>query len=330
MKLKSTLILALMLLAFCWRTDAQFTAYDLGPGMAYGINDSGVVVGQSGSGYAFSYSGGVMSDLGSGWTAFGINDSGTIVGGTADIQIGYAVIYSGGVLTDIGNLGSYGAFGSCAYGINNSGTVVGGNSGGGGFSYSAGMINYIGGPSASAINNSGTIVGGGMWGGGFIYSGGVMTTPNIGTIYSINDSGTVVGGYSGINGQYAFSYSLGVTSVLPLGSWGPAAATAINNAGTIAGYYTTFNDGQHAFSYSDGQMTDFEPYLASIGLTGNSQANAIDGNGDIVGYGTTASGEQDAFLFVVPEPSSVTLLALGVLGIVWRTKITAGSPTSRR
>ncbi len=316
--------ISVCVLASTFSLYAQYTAYDLGSGIAYGINNSGTVVGQSGSGYAFSYNGGVMTALFPGG-AYGINDSGTIVGGTADIQTGHAIIYNGGVLTDIGNLGTYGAFSSCAYGIDNSGTVVGGNSAGTGFSYSGGVMTYFGSIYASAINNSGTIVGGGMWGGGFIYSGGVETYPNIGTIYGINDSGTVVGG----NGQYAFSYSGGVISELNLGSWGPAATKGINNSGTMVGYYTTFSGVKHAFSYNDGQMTDLEPYLASIGLTGSSEANAINDNGDIVGIGFTASGQRDAFLLeAVPEPSTSALVALGVVGFAWRTLRSRRPPQS--
>ena len=49
------------------RTQAQYTAYDLGFGQALAINSYGTVVGFSGSiesHHAFSYSGGAMTDLG--------------------------------------------------------------------------------------------------------------------------------------------------------------------------------------------------------------------------------------------------------------------------
>jgi probable HAF family extracellular repeat protein len=65
------------------------TMTDLGPGAAYGINDSGQIVGGESNGDAFLYSNGSMIDLnsllpaGSGWQledATAINDSGQIVG----------------------------------------------------------------------------------------------------------------------------------------------------------------------------------------------------------------------------------------------------------
>src|SRR5690349_11177018 len=116
---------------------AQYTAYDLGTlggtaSFAYGINSSGTIVGQSATSnnaayHAFSYSGGVMRDLGTlpGGTvsvAYAINSSGTIAGasytnGSSNPIYLNAFSYSGGVMTDLGTLGgNY----SRAYGINNS------------------------------------------------------------------------------------------------------------------------------------------------------------------------------------------------------------------
>ena len=147
------------------------------------------------------------------------------------------------------------------------------------------------------------------------YSGGVINNFGAGSAYGINDSGTIVGSASLGDSMQAFSYSGGVMTYL--GSPGMSgAARGINSSGTIVG-----NDAaNHAFIYSSGVMTDLSPYLASIGLTGISEANAINDNGDIVGLAFNASGERDAFLIeVTPEPSTVALLALGVVGLAWST-----------
>src|SRR5438105_427982 len=80
---------------------------------AWGINDSGTIVGNSvnvsGADHAFSYSGGGMTDLGnlpggglSG--AFAINASGVIVGNSTSSGSQDAFRYSGGTMIDLGTL----------------------------------------------------------------------------------------------------------------------------------------------------------------------------------------------------------------------------------
>jgi probable HAF family extracellular repeat protein len=74
--------------------------------VARGINNSGQIVGNSwttnGSSHAFLYSGGVMADLGISGGAFGINNSGQVVGW---LNAGHAFLYSGGLMADLGTLG---------------------------------------------------------------------------------------------------------------------------------------------------------------------------------------------------------------------------------
>ena len=314
---------------------AQYTAYDLGPGHAFGINDAGTVVGDSDTtGHAFSYSGGVMTDLGTlAYYSFasGINSAGTIVGWSQNYGNGtcFASSYSNGHITLIGNLGGEG---SGALAINSAGTIVGWSYPSDSytyhaFSYSGGVMADLGSLSggqskASGINTSGTIVGESYTSGqtmhAFSYSNGHMT--DLGTLggtgeswaFGINSAGTIAGYSSTTAGAvHAFSYSNG--HMTDLGTLGGTHSEAygINDAGAIVGDSTT-SAAQHAFSYSGGIMTDLEPFLASIGMTGTSTAEAIDANGDIVGYGTMANGSTHAFLLVeVPEPSSI---ALGLCG----------------
>jgi probable HAF family extracellular repeat protein len=173
-----------------------------GSGSAYGINDFGTIVGTTSSGHAFSYSAGVMTDLGGGGVAYSINNSGIVVG-----QSGFSAFsYSGGVTTYFG-------YHAAALGINDSGTIVGYNGVSPqdsvqAFSYSSGVMTYLGtaglgGPAARGINNAGTIVGNNNESHAVSYSDGVMTdlSPYLASIgltgYSeanaINDNGDIVG-----------------------------------------------------------------------------------------------------------------------------------------
>ncbi len=320
---------------------SQYEAYDLGPGVAYSINAVGTVVGQSGSfsvHHAFSYSGGIMTDLGTlggaNSSAQAVNRSGAIVG-TSDSPAGYwhGFLYSQGSLMD---LGVYSSAYSYAHGINDSGTIVGsvwttGNKDHAAY-YSNGHWtdmgtlggNYSG---AVAINSSGTIVGRSDLSFGthaFRYSNGVMT--DLGTFggavsyaMDINDSGVIVGYGSTPDDSYyrAFRYADGVMSCIgTLGSGAYSYANAVNGSGVIVGNSDINNKGdKHAFRYSDGQMVDLAPELAALGLTGNSEALDINDLGEIVGVAYDAQGTPHAFLLAVPEPSSLALLALA--GVCW-------------
>ena len=243
---------------------------------------------------------------GSATDAAGINDAGTVVGWSfrhSGNTYSHAFSYSDGVMTDLGTLGGVFSFASA---INNAGTIVGYSSSPGvqhAFSYSGGVmtdLGNIGGKSplqvseAFAINNAGAVAGFSTVGEyqdmhAFIYINGVMT--DLGTLggvgssaLGVNDAGAVVG-WSDITGS----------STLQVGP------------------------GMDAFVDSGGVMTDLAPYLTRIGITDGSLASAIAGNGDIVGYGQTAGGNYEAFLLQTPEPSTMTVLALGFVGLAWRT-----------
>ncbi|HMD54369.1 MAG TPA: PEP-CTERM sorting domain-containing protein, partial [Phycisphaerae bacterium] len=101
---------------------------------AYGVNNSGTVVGWASVSYgvnqAFSYTSSEgMKNLGSlpggaSSAAYGINDSSTVVGySNASSGYNHAFSYSDGTMTDLGILPGY--VNSYALGINDSGTIVG-------------------------------------------------------------------------------------------------------------------------------------------------------------------------------------------------------------
>jgi probable HAF family extracellular repeat protein len=166
---------------------------------AYGVNDSGQVVGYSrtpAGDHAFLYSGGSMTDLDTMNTqqsiAFGINDAGQIVGRAyTSIDI-HAFLFSGGSMTDLGTLGGDA---SEAFAINNSGQIVGraytsGNQAAHAFVYSGGSMTDLGtldrDSEARAINSSGQIVGHcSEFGSAFLYSGGHMY--NLNTLFAGSD-----------------------------------------------------------------------------------------------------------------------------------------------
>ena len=331
---------------------APYAVYDLGLGAASDINASGTVVGytlQGGLKHAFSYSAGVMTDLGtlpgrdsSGANA--LNGFGTVVG-TSFSNDGsvypHGFRYSGGTMSDIGTLGGYG-YHTYANDINNAGTIVGesvtyspvGPVGypSHAFRYSGGVMTDLGTmggaySAAAAINNSGTIVGWSDTSSGtthaFTYSGGVWT--DLGSLANstsyaqdINDAGVVVGyGYTG--GYYhGFRYSGGVMSDIGTLGGTYSYAEAINTSGAIVGEADTASQIRHAFMYQNGVMVDLAPYLATVGLTGTSGASGIDDRGDIVGSGYDATGQQHAFLLAVavPEPATSVLLCVGLCALV--------------
>ncbi len=149
--------LALAALSVSVAASAQvqnYTAIDLGtlPGgyysYAYGINNSGQVVGSSttasGDQHAFLYSGGTMIDLGtlpggSNSYAAGINNSGQVVG-SSDFNgnpsfVSHAFLYSAGALTDLNNLVSLpsGVYLTYPIGINDLGQIAANGSNGHGY-----------------------------------------------------------------------------------------------------------------------------------------------------------------------------------------------------
>ncbi len=197
--------------------------------VAYGINDSGQVVGNSGR-HAFLYSNGQMADLGTlpgdvRSVAYGINTSGQVIG-LSESSNGHehAFLYSNGQMADLGTLPKY--TDSIARGINDSGQVVGDSE-------------------RPGIRHA------------FLYSNGQMT--DLGVLYSdteslafgINNSGQVVGESASLLGSHAFLYSNGqmtdLNALLPVNSgWVLTDATAINDSDQIVGT-GTINGQTHAF-----------------------------------------------------------------------------------
>jgi autotransporter-associated beta strand protein/probable HAF family extracellular repeat protein len=307
---------------------------------AFGINDSGQVVGQA-NGHAFLYQNGAMTDLGANSRADAISNSGYIVGEVGN----HAFCYSSGSMVDLTvGLGWNTYTKSEAYGVNDLGQVVGYRdyyTGGipqfpppwskvTGFLYSGGTMAMMSPPAGNnsieslAINGSGQIVGvyyqstayPGSRPHAFLYSGGVFTTladDAIGdTRYSwersgsfdINTAGDVVGQLE----SGGFLYTNGQRT--DFGA--DLSPNAINDAGQIVG-----QGSNGATLYQNGNFTDLATaILNNAGWT--LTATDINIHGQIVGYGTTPVGQTHAFLL---NPNPVVYWATNAGG----TNLSAGS-----
>jgi probable HAF family extracellular repeat protein len=98
----------------------------------------------------------------------------------------------------------------------------------------------------------------------------------------------------------------------------------INDSAEVVGIAYSSSSVMHAFVYSNGTMQDLNSLIApDSGWTVNS-AGAINDLGQIVGFGTNAAGQEHAILLTpVPEPSALSLLAVGALSFVrclWRSR----------
>jgi probable HAF family extracellular repeat protein len=202
---------------------------------ARGINASGQIVGVAQTAadsplHGFLYSAGTMMDVGLVQPS-AINDSGQIAGSfvfSGSPQTGvvtHAFLDSAGVFMDLGSLGGQYTY---TTGINNAGEVVG-------TSYLPGASNWH----------------------AFLYSAGTMK--DLGTLnggpfseaLGINNSGQIVGDSTTNNFTYAILYTGGVmydlNTFLPANSgWHLVNATAINDAGQIAGW-GFYNNAEAAF-----------------------------------------------------------------------------------
>jgi probable HAF family extracellular repeat protein len=289
---------------------STYALTDLGFGIAYGINDAGLVVGGGGPTGAFTWdsSHGRQNLEPFGITdpqsdAYGVSPNGLIVGAAEPFRDSprHAFLYDHGAVTDLGTFG--GAL-SAARGVNDAGQVVGWAYTDVGTTHAFLWDSQNGlqdlspdwnpASSASAINSSGLIPGstccddrgshavvwdstGGM---SDIASGGVVTGA-----LGVNDAGQVVGGYV-VNSSNAdaFLYDGGTLTDLGNLGHGVAAACAINDAGIIVGGADARNSfEEHGFVYADGVMTDLNDLVPpGSGLT-IYQAHGINHGGQIAG-----------------------------------------------
>lgn len=309
-----------------------------GGSRGYGVNDAGQVTGESqsttsgGTLRAFLYSGGGMSDLGSGNNSAGyaINNSGQVAGDADFIIAGFtrthAMLNSGGVTYDLGTLG--GSTDSGGRGINSSGQVTG-YSNGHAFLYSGGVMNDLGiGVGTSTIgygiNNSAQVTGRMFMPSNhshaFLYSGGAMndlgtgTNPNIldSLGYGINNLGQVVGVMSDSTYDHAFLYFSGtmydltplVTNLAGSGFGNLNSATAINDSGQIVGWsYVGVNQRPRAWLLT--------PVVTAPHIAVEQPAGTNIGNGGAKSFGSSTVGNSTSLAFTIKNTGNADLALSG-------------------
>jgi uncharacterized membrane protein len=206
-------------------------------------------------------------------TAFGVNDSGAVVG-TFRSGTYHGYLLKGGNTTQI-DAPYNNVTGTSANDINNAGTVVGAWFDGGpevthGFTWRAGKFTQVTDyPGATdvwpwSINSAGDLSGylsdsAGVTHGFLLHNGVYTLIDPPGSVYTIgegvNDSGVVVGSYcltiaaceEPVNGIHAFVYSGGSYTIVDIPMALETDVESIDNAGVLAGAYMDSNGFDHSF-----------------------------------------------------------------------------------
>ncbi len=334
---------------------------------AVGLNASGLSVGSAtttfGYTHAFSSSGSGITDLtlnsaASQGMAAGVNNSGTIIGTQYIGGQAYATEWLNGAAQSIGGAGSYGMA------INNAGQSAGmmtaSNGQGQAFVTINGVVSDMGTlaggdwSSAYAINGAGEVAGYGDTGSGtfrgFVWSQQTGYT-ELGTLggsnsyaMAINDQGQAAGSAQLSSGYMnAFVWTNGTMQDLGTLGGTNSYAYGINDAGDVVGYsYVDDSANPHAFIFENGVMFDLNSLIGASSGWILTEAYAINASGEIVGAGLF-DGVEQAFLLdpeaqqtgsalpdpVVPEPSTWTMLAAGLAGLI-SSRILLRLPRPRR
>lgn len=323
--------------------------------MAFALNDSGQVTGQSND---MAFVTGANGQGIAGLSTFGSMQSaswGTGINATGQI-VGYAHMATGenrAFFAQDGNsplvyLGTLGGSTSYAQGVNDAGQIVGASDLASGQIHGfitradgSGMtdLGAMGGTfsQALAINNGGQVAGVANPGGSLH---AFLTGPNgenmvdLGTLggsssqaSALNGLGQVVGSSStSSGGDHAFVTGPNGQGMIDLGVLNEtlkySEALGINNLGQVVGWAWADNSGDQRAFITDAQqhMIDLNSEVALSGNTYLTQASAINDRGQVIAYGSDAH----AYLLTpVPEPGTFGLMVmgLGMLGLFQRKRV---------
>ncbi|MDR3703217.1 MAG: PEP-CTERM sorting domain-containing protein [Candidatus Sulfopaludibacter sp.] len=290
-------------------------------------------------------------DNAGGTTVNGVSNSGAIVGFSSNAQ---ATVLTNFVRNPDGTFTTLNIAGdplANANGINTGGMIVGA-SGGQAFFLDHGFfatLPLVTGSETSAaafgINDGGTVVGQYTDGNtdttpGFVYANGHYTVLNpvvnaaMTNAQGIDNNGLVTGFYSTDGAhQHGFFYNTNTGQyTLPADPVQPnlflTQFLGINDKGLAVGYWQDNGGSQHGFLYNlNTQTYTFldDPNAGTNNGLEITQITGINDSNEIVGFYVDGSGVQRGFYATAtPEPASMALIGLGLLGLGWRKRRATG------
>ncbi len=268
---------------------------------AYGLNETGMVVGQAfnaatGKNEAVVWNGGSVSTLGVQGIARAVNDSGTVVGetGIAIVQIANGRAFKWDATNGYVDLGDLGGPFAGAYDINNAGVITG-------FSQQ---------PNIPAGHAPIQAAQGFRWESGSMTSLGAVVPNGYSRGHGINDSGKIAGRASLGEFQTSEKHMVNwdaannLTSVPNGGGSNYSTAQDVGNSGIVVG--NGFAPGGAEVGMVWDASDNFMHFIGTFGGT-SSRAWAINSNDELVGYAQDASGDLHA---MVSYDTGVTALKL--------------------
>jgi probable HAF family extracellular repeat protein len=247
--------------------------------------------------------------------------------------------------------GLSGATSSDAGGVSADGSVVAGTSGGQAFRWtqSGGTVGlgYLSGKTSSStysVSDDGSVVVGASGGQAFRWtqSGGMQGLGYLpgdssdGWAHNVSPDGSVIVGTSGSMHAFRWTASTGTVALGSLSGMNVTHPLAASNYGSkiVGASYNNSTYLCYAFIWDSAHgMRNLKSVLQSdygLTLTGwtLNAAYGISADGNvIVGQGTNPSGQTEAFrVILVPEPSSIALITMGGLCLLWRC---ASSPLKK-